>query len=55
MEGMLTHIAQADCFIAQPHAALDCGIMTAWWKQVQTGPSVAARDRSVVLEVPRLL
>jgi hypothetical protein len=31
MEGMLTHIARADCFITPPHRALDCGIVTAWW------------------------
>ena len=31
MEGLLTHIATADCFITPPHPALDCGIVTAWW------------------------
>jgi len=31
MEGLLTHLATADCFITPPHPALDCGIVTAWW------------------------
>jgi len=31
MEGLFTHVATADCFITPPHAALDCGIVTAWW------------------------
>jgi hypothetical protein len=32
MEGLLTHIAAADCFITLPHPALACGIVTAWWQ-----------------------
>jgi len=32
MEGLLTHLAAADCFITLPHPALDCGIFTAWWQ-----------------------
>jgi hypothetical protein len=32
MEGLLTHVATADCFITPPHPALDCGIVTAWWQ-----------------------
>ena len=32
MEGMLTHVATADCSITPPHPALDCGIVTAWWQ-----------------------
>jgi len=32
MESLLTHVAAADCFIAPPHRALDCGIVTAWWQ-----------------------
>jgi len=32
MEGLLTHVATSDCFITTPHAALDCGIVTAWWQ-----------------------
>ncbi len=31
MEGLLTHVATADCFITPPHPALDCGIVTEWW------------------------
>ena len=31
LEGLLTHIATADCFITPPHPALDCGIVRAWW------------------------
>jgi len=31
MEGLLTHVATADCFITPPHPALNCGIVTAWW------------------------
>jgi hypothetical protein len=53
MEGMLTHIAQADCFIAQPHAAAACGIVTAWWDQVQTGAG-ATPNVDVVMEMPKL-
>jgi len=32
MEGLLTHVATADCFITPPHPAPDCGIVTAWWR-----------------------
>ena len=32
MEGLLTYVATADCFITPPHPALDCGIVTAWWQ-----------------------
>ena len=32
MEGLLTHVARADCFITLPHPALACGIVTAWWQ-----------------------
>lgn len=36
MEGLLTHVATADCFITLPHPTLECGIVTAWWRsQVQ--------------------
>jgi hypothetical protein len=41
MEGLLTHVAAADCFITLPHAALDCGIFTAWWQcQVEAAPAM---------------
>jgi hypothetical protein len=37
MEGLLTHVATADCFTTTPHPALACGIVTAWWRfQVAT-------------------
>jgi hypothetical protein len=32
MEGLLTHVATADCFLARPHPALECGIVSAWWR-----------------------
>jgi hypothetical protein len=32
MEGLLTHVATADCFLARPHPALECGIVSAWWQ-----------------------
>jgi len=32
MEGLMTHAGTADCFIALPHPALECGIVTAWWQ-----------------------
>ena len=32
MEGLLTHVATADCFLTAPHPALECGIVTAWWQ-----------------------
>jgi hypothetical protein len=36
MEGLLTHVATADCFITTPHPAQECGIVAAWWQfQVQ--------------------
>jgi hypothetical protein len=37
MEGLLTHVATADCFITPPHPALDCGIVTAWWRSQVDG------------------
>ena len=41
MEGLLTHVAAADCFIALPHPALACGIVTAWWQsQVGSDPGM---------------
>ena len=41
MEGLLTHVATADCFITIPHQALECGIVTAWWQsQVEAGTTV---------------
>jgi len=40
MEGLLTHIATADCFVTLPHPALECGIVTAWWQsQVEADPA----------------
>ena len=32
MEGLLTHVARTECFVTQPHPALECGIVTAWWR-----------------------
>ena len=32
IEGLLTHLATTDCFVTQPHSALECGIVTAWWR-----------------------
>ena len=44
MEGLLTHIAAADCFITLPHQALACGIVTAWWQsQVETDAGTRGR------------
>ena len=41
MEGLLTHVGTADCFIALPHPALECGIVTAWWqRQVEGDPAM---------------
>jgi hypothetical protein len=40
MEGLLTHVGTADCFITLPHPALECGIVTAWWQwQVEGDPA----------------
>ena len=36
--GPLTHVASADCLLTQPHSALACGIVTAWWR-FQVEPS----------------
>ncbi len=42
MEGLLTHVAAADCFITAPHPALECGILTAWWQcQVEADTAFA--------------
>ena len=43
MEGLLTHVGTADCFIALPHPALECGIVTAWW-QCQLEANTAMRS-----------
>ncbi len=41
MEGLLTHVGRADCFITLPHPALECGIVTAWWQcQVEADPAM---------------
>jgi len=29
MDGMVTHIATCECLVTQPHAAVDCAIVTA--------------------------
>ncbi len=45
MEGQLTHVATADCFITLPHAMLECGIIAAWWQfQVLGDPAKRRRD-----------
>ena len=44
-EGLLTHVGSADCFIAVPHPALECGIVTAWW-QCQVEANTAMRGGS---------
>ena len=45
MEGMLTHVAAADCFITLPHPALECGIVTAWWHSQVEGEGDTATRR----------
>jgi hypothetical protein len=43
-EGLLTHVGMADCFIALPHPALECGIVTAWWQsRLERGDTAAGR------------
>ena len=44
MEGLLTHVAAADCFITLPHPALECGIVTAWW-QCEVEPDAGSRGQ----------
>jgi hypothetical protein len=44
MEGLLTHVASADCFITPPHPALDCGIVTAWWHSQVGGDTSTPRQ-----------
>ena len=39
MEGLLSHVASADCFVTLPHPALECGIVTAWWQCVEAEPA----------------
>ena len=45
MEGLLAHIATADCFITRPHRALECGILTAWWQSRVEGDPAVRRQR----------
>jgi len=46
MEGLLTHVGTADCFIALPHPAPECGIVTAWWQcQVEADPAMGQRQQ----------
>ncbi len=41
LEGLLTHVGTADCFITRPHPALECGIVTTWWQcQVEADPAM---------------
>jgi hypothetical protein len=47
MEGLLTHVATADCFITPPHPALDCGIVTAWWHYQVKGTDETRRGLDV--------
>jgi hypothetical protein len=43
MEGLLTHVATADCFLTLPHPALECGIVTAWWQSEVEGDTTMPR------------
>ena len=43
LEGLLTHVATADCFLTLPHSALACGIFTAWWR-FQEGDTLMPRQ-----------
>jgi hypothetical protein len=46
LEGLLTHVGSAECFITLPHSALQCGIVTAWWQsQVEGDAGLAAESR----------
>jgi len=45
MEGLLTHVATADCFMTLPHPALECGIVTAWWQfEVEGDPAMPRHE-----------
>jgi hypothetical protein len=45
MEGLLTHVATADCFMTLPHPALECGIVTAWWRsEVEGDPALPRHE-----------
>ena len=44
MEGLLAHVATADCFITAPHPALGCGIVTAWWHDQVMGETATPED-----------
>lgn len=44
MQGLLTHVAMADCFITVPHPALECGIVTAWWQSQVEGDTAKQAD-----------
>jgi hypothetical protein len=47
MEGLLTHVATADCFMTLPHPALECGIVTAWWQsEVEGDPAMPRGTRT---------
>jgi hypothetical protein len=45
MEGLLTHVARADCFLTLPHPALECGIVTAWWQSQVEGDTAMRRPQ----------
>jgi len=45
MEGLLTHVGSADCFITLPHPALECGIVTAWWQSQVEGDAAIRQSR----------
>jgi hypothetical protein len=45
LEGLLTHVGSAECFITLPHPALQCGIVTAWWQSQVEGDTVMRHSR----------
>jgi hypothetical protein len=45
MEDLLTHVAMADCFLTQPHPALECGIVTARWQSQVEGDTAMRRQQ----------
>lgn len=53
MEGLLTHVGRADCFITRPHSARECGIVTAWWQcHVAAHPATPRQHEDAQRERP---
>jgi hypothetical protein len=44
MDGMVTHIVTRECLIAQPHQAMECGVVAARQRCQEEGDSAMRRQ-----------